>query len=80
MKPGYSRLLIHDMVLPDRGTPWFTTSLDFLLMTALCSRERTKTQFVDLINQVGGGLRLEKIWPPTIPGELHSIIECVVDP
>jgi hypothetical protein len=80
MKPGYSKLLINDLVLPDKGAHWFTATMDLELMLTMCARERTAAQFVELINQVGGGLRVEKIWAPTVVGMLDSLVECVIDP
>lgn len=79
MKPGYSKILIQDLVLPDQGAHWFTTTMDLELMLTMCARERTRAQFIELIDKVGGGLRVEKIWTPTAVGMLDSLVECVID-
>lgn len=80
MKPGYSKLLINELVLPDKGAHWFTTALDIQLMLCLSARERTRVQFMELVEKVGGGLRVEKIWTPPGNGMLDSLIECTIDP
>ncbi|KPI44303.1 Demethylsterigmatocystin 6-O-methyltransferase [Cyphellophora attinorum] len=80
MKPGYSKLLINDLVLPDQDAHWYPSTMDLLMMLTMCGRERTTQQWFDLINEVGGGLRIEKIWTPTATtGMADSLIECVVD-
>lgn len=80
MKPGYSKLFINDVVLPEKDAHWFASTIDLEIMLTMCARERTESQFIELINQVGGGLRVEKIWTPTTVGMLDSVIECVIDP
>lgn len=78
MKPGYSKLLISEIVLPNQGAHWYPATLDLVLMLGLSARERTRAQFMELIGKVGGGLRVEQIWEPSIGGS-GSVIECVVD-
>ncbi|KAK0627398.1 S-adenosyl-L-methionine-dependent methyltransferase, partial [Immersiella caudata] len=39
MKPGYSRLLINENVIPDTGAHWETTALDVMLARVCCRRE-----------------------------------------
>lgn len=74
MKPGYSKLLINENVLEDVGAPWQQTSLDWTMMAMLVNRERTKSQWTELLGSVG--LRVEGIWRKDINSE--SIIEAVL--
>ncbi|OQE46563.1 hypothetical protein PENCOP_c001G01452 [Penicillium coprophilum] len=59
MKPGYSRLLINENVVPHIGAHWETTGLDMLMLTLFSSEERTSTAWYDLIER-RAGLRIAK--------------------
>jgi hypothetical protein len=74
MKPGYSKLLINENVLEDVGAPWQQTSLDWTMMAMLVNRERTKSQWRELLGSVG--LRIEGIWRKDVSSE--SVIEVVL--
>lgn len=74
MKPGYSKLLINENVIPDTGAHWETTALDIMMLTLLSSRERTRENWEDLLGK--GGLKIEKIWSARNGAE--SLIECVL--
>ncbi|KAI7761160.1 hypothetical protein ACKAV7_008784 [Fusarium commune] len=50
---GYSRLLINETVLRDVGAPWQQTSLDWTMMGMLVNRERTESQWHQLLNDAG---------------------------
>ncbi|WQF86499.1 Putative O-methyltransferase domain, S-adenosyl-L-methionine-dependent methyltransferase superfamily [Colletotrichum destructivum] len=72
MKPGYSRLLVNENVLPPTGANWQKTALDMMMMTLFSSRERTEEQWRRLLEPAG--LRIIKIWSQ---GEgVESLIEC----
>ncbi|KAI1337191.1 S-adenosyl-L-methionine-dependent methyltransferase [Xylariaceae sp. FL0016] len=53
MKPGYSKLLINENVIPTRGAWWETTALDMVMLTYFSSRERTRSDWEHLISQAG---------------------------
>ncbi|KAM5349552.1 hypothetical protein ACJ41O_006057 [Fusarium nematophilum] len=44
MKPGYSRLLIHDLILPDTGATAYQCIYDMTMMTFNSSLERSQSQ------------------------------------
>ncbi|MCB5907840.1 methyltransferase [Streptomyces pinistramenti] len=69
MNPG-SRLLVIDAVLPDSGTPRPAAALDIVMLMALQGRERTASEFQDLLDR--SGFRLHRIVPTQA---LTSIIE-----
>ncbi|KAI8176976.1 O-methyltransferase mpaG [Colletotrichum sp. SAR 10_65] len=72
MKPGYSKLLINENVVPGTGANWQTTALDMMMLTLFASRERTEAQWRSLLEPAG--LKIVKIWSK---GEgVESLIEC----
>ncbi|KAI1323500.1 S-adenosyl-L-methionine-dependent methyltransferase [Xylariaceae sp. FL0255] len=60
MKPGYSKLLIHENVIPTRAAWWETTALDMVMLTFFSSRERTQSDWENLMSQAG--LNIVKIY------------------
>ncbi|KAK0108211.1 hypothetical protein ONS95_003031 [Cadophora gregata] len=73
MKPGYSKLLIFEWILPDVGTPLYPALLDINMLALLSGMERTQTQWKELLNCVG--LDIVKFW--TIDSETEGLIEAV---
>ncbi|KAL3441960.1 S-adenosyl-L-methionine-dependent methyltransferase [Aspergillus insuetus] len=71
MRPGYSKILINENVIPDTGAYWETTSLD-LIMMQLGTGERTERQWRKLLEDAG--LKVTNIWTAN-PG-VESLIEC----
>lgn len=69
-----SVILIDDMVVPNKGAHWQTTQLDFQMMTALASLERTYDQWYELIGKAG--LKILKMYTYTTSLQ-DNIIECV---
>jgi hypothetical protein len=72
MRPGYSKLLINENVIPDTDAQWEATGLDIMMLTLLSSRERTRENWQDLLTRAG--LRIVKIW--TARNGAESLIEC----
>ncbi|MBE3048702.1 hypothetical protein IMZ48_40630 [Candidatus Bathyarchaeota archaeon] len=72
MRPGYSRLLINENVIPGEKAHWEDTGLDMMMMTLLTSRERTQANWEKLVQEMAG-LRIVKIYTK-MNGE--SIVEC----
>ncbi|KAH8807896.1 S-adenosyl-L-methionine-dependent methyltransferase [Xylogone sp. PMI_703] len=72
MKSGYSRLLIHENVIPDINADWQTTSLDIIMMAMVSSQERRESEWRQLIE--AAGLKIFKIWRSS--GNAESLIEC----
>ena len=70
MKPGHSRLLINDFLLPNTGAALIPASLDFLMMS-LSGAERTERQWRELLDSIG--LKVLKIW--SIPQSAEVVIE-----
>lgn len=70
---GRSRLLINEAVLADTGAPWQQTSLDWTMMGMLVSRERTESQWRELLGRAG--LKISGIWSK----DAESVIEAVLE-
>ncbi|KAF2026060.1 S-adenosyl-L-methionine-dependent methyltransferase [Setomelanomma holmii] len=71
MKPGYSKLLIKELILPDRGAPWVLTSLDVNVMQSLSGQERTESQFRNLLDSAG--FKIDGMWGH--PNAIDVVIE-----
>lgn len=71
MKPGYSRILINEMVLNDTNTSMFSACLDVGLMYMLCGMQRSRQQWYDLLDKVG--LKIMEIW--TLEEGAEALIE-----
>ena len=74
MQKGYSKVLINENVVPDQGASWQITSLDWFMMGLAQSRERTETQWRDLL--MSAGLKIVGIW--TKEAHVESLIEAVI--
>ncbi|KAL5402566.1 hypothetical protein PMIN03_010564 [Paraphaeosphaeria minitans] len=73
MKPGYSKLLIHENILPRKGAEWEATALDIMMAAMLSSRERTKDEWYALLEAPELRLKISGIW--NVSGA-ESLIEC----
>jgi hypothetical protein len=61
MKPGYSKLLVNENVIPDRDGAWEMTALDIIMLTRFSSTERSRTDWADLIERKCG-MKIVRIW------------------
>ena len=53
MAPGYSKLLVHDIILPNTGTVEIQARFDLVMMTLNSGMERSKTQWTKLLEDAG---------------------------
>lgn len=58
MKPGYAKLLIHDIVVRPIGAPAYMTAIDLFIMALFGARERTQANWEGIIR--AAGWKLEK--------------------
>lgn len=72
MAPGYSKILINDVVLPEKGAGRFPTQSDMTMLTLLAAMERTEAHWRTLLEKAG--LKDIKIWY----GDPESVIEAEV--
>lgn len=61
MRPGYSRILINENVIPTRNAYWETTALDMVMLAGFSAKERTEADWYHLIEELAG-LKIVKIW------------------
>jgi hypothetical protein len=73
MHADHSRILIVDFVLPDTDTPLLQASLDIQMMSIGSGVERSKRQWIELLQSVG--LEIRGIWNGS--PEMESVIEAV---
>lgn len=74
MKPGYSKLLIHENIIPSKGADWEVTALDMMMATMLSSKERTEKEWYALLETPELGLKISGIWK--VDGA-ECLIECI---
>jgi hypothetical protein len=74
MRPGYSKLLINENVIPSTGADWQATALDLVMMSLLSAKERTQVDWEKLLAQ--NGFVIRKIWNTKKLNGVESLIEC----
>ncbi|KAK8037279.1 Winged helix-turn-helix transcription repressor DNA-binding [Apiospora marii] len=74
MRPGYSKLLVNENVLPRTGAHWEASALDLVMLNLLAARERTERDWRGLLED-RCGLRIVRIWNGGGRG-VESLIEC----
>lgn len=72
MEKGYSRILIHEYVLPNTGASLRGSAMDFLMMMYTSGIERTIHQWQTLIESCG--LEILKVWG--VDSGYEQVIEC----
>jgi hypothetical protein len=73
MRPGYSRLLLNETVLPDMGCSPFHAAGDLNMMGILGGIKRSEGQWGKLLRSAG--MSLEKIWMSADQEDLDGILE-----
>ncbi|KAK8078954.1 S-adenosyl-L-methionine-dependent methyltransferase [Apiospora phragmitis] len=71
MKPGYSKLLVYEVVLPARGATSLMTTLDLQLMNCTSGLERTEAHWARLLGEAG--FRIVEVFRH--PRAVESVIE-----
>ncbi|ROV95171.1 hypothetical protein VMCG_08553 [Cytospora schulzeri] len=75
MKPGYSKLLLHEMIIPEQGAPTFHAMLDMTMMAFNAGMERTERQYEALLGKAG--FKVIKFWQAPEQGA-DGIVEAVL--
>lgn len=73
MKPGYSKILLNESVLPDKECPSFFASGDLNMMVNFGGVMRTERQWAQLVE--GTDLTLAKIWRSPFRRDAEGIVE-----
>ncbi|KAJ5975404.1 Plant methyltransferase dimerization [Penicillium waksmanii] len=74
MKPGYSKLILEEFILPDTNTPSLACMTDLAVMIFSSGLERNRKRWTDLMTLTG--LRILQFWVPR--GDGMGIIEAEV--
>lgn len=72
MKPGYSKLLINENVIPAMGADWQATAEDIMVMITSSSLERTERHWRNLVESAG--MKVCGIWKTE--NALEHLVEC----
>ncbi|KAI8627286.1 putative O-methyltransferase [Xylariaceae sp. FL1651] len=75
MTPGYSKLLIHEMIVPEVGANMVHATLDIAMMCFGGGKERTAAQWTQLLEMAG--LEISGIWPGP-EGNAAGLVEALV--
>ena len=76
MVPGYSKILLNESVLPDRGCPPHFAASDINMMSIMAGRVRTEGQWRELLQSIN--LQIIRIWPSTDGGNQEAVIEAML--
>ncbi|KAM3066039.1 hypothetical protein ACMFMG_010622 [Clarireedia jacksonii] len=71
LKKGYSKVLVHEIVVSEEKPTLAATSMDMTTLALLATRERTEAEWRSILKEVG--LKIVKIY--TYPGVAESLIE-----
>lgn len=74
MKPGYSKLLINENIIPDKGADWQTTALNMMMCTLFSSKERTLADWHRILEAPEIGLKIVQVY--SNENSQESLIEC----
>ncbi|KAL4966856.1 S-adenosyl-L-methionine-dependent methyltransferase [Aspergillus stella-maris] len=66
MTPGYSKLLVHEMIVLEQGAPQFQAHLDMAMLAFNGGMERTRQQWRRLLEKAG--LQVIEFWDPVDEG------------
>jgi hypothetical protein len=75
MTLGYSKLLLHEMLIPARGASTFHSMLDMTMMAFNAGMERTEKQWAELLDKAG--FDVVKFWAP-VQEDADGIVEAIV--
>lgn len=76
MKPGYSKLIIHELVLPEQTADKTSAVFDLAMMAFNSGMERTRRQWRELLGQAG--FRSVTIWMAPEVGA-DGVVEATLD-
>jgi hypothetical protein len=74
MTPGYSKLLLHEMIMPEQGASTFHAMLDITMMVFHGGMERTEKQWRELL--ANAELEVVKVWLPP-QADADGIVEVI---
>lgn len=76
MAPGYSKLIIHELILPEQNADTSSAVFDLAMMAFNAGMERTGIQWRELLGNAG--FQNVKIWTAPEVGA-DGVIEAILD-
>ena len=73
MEPGYSKILINELILSDQGASTFESRSDMLMMSLTWGMERSRRQWETLLDKAG--LEVVRFMAPE--SDIDGIIEVI---
>jgi hypothetical protein len=58
-----SRILVDEMIIPERDAPWRATQQDFIMGACIAAQERSHAEWLALFDRAG--LKVERMWKYT---------------
>lgn len=71
MTPGYSKIILNELVIPDQSCSIIAAQVDITMMACVAATERSERQWDEMVDSAG--LKIDRIW--TDVPEAESIIE-----
>ncbi|TQV91602.1 sterigmatocystin 8-O-methyltransferase [Cordyceps javanica] len=75
MTAGYSKILLHEMIVPEEGASTFHAMLDMTMMAFNAGMERTEKQWRELLDKAG--FEVVKVWAP-LQADADGIVEAML--
>lgn len=72
MRPGHSRILLNEIIIPETKARWFETGVDMIMLTCHSAHERRERAWRKLVEDVDG-LKVNRIWE--VAGAIEKVIE-----
>ena len=76
MRPGYSKILINEAVLPDTGCPPEFAAADINMMSILGGMERSRAHWIELCESVG--LQVIAVRTSPFEDDVEGVVEAVL--
>lgn len=76
MTPGYSRLIIHELILPEQNADKTSAVFDLAMMAFNAGMERTGTQWREMLGQAG--FQNVRVWTAPEVGA-DGVIEATIE-
>ena len=75
MKPGFSKLIINDVIFPDMGCQWQHAAYDIIMMSMFAGSHRVEGDLRRLVEAVG--LKVVGVWYPEGGKGGEGVLEAV---
>ncbi|KAN0102242.1 S-adenosyl-L-methionine-dependent methyltransferase [Hyaloscypha variabilis] len=77
MRPGYSKLLLNEIVLPDQKCPADFAAADINMMSVLAGMERSRSQWIELVESVG--LKVVAVHTSPFTEDSEGVVEAILE-